>query len=266
MAKLTVYDFLRLKGKRQVTQTFTMKPDEAAAFEAAGLDVVVTMAGNLRTIRAAAPNVFLIGGIDHNQAAESDADAIRLGHEALAAGADAVYCGTHDLDRIAAMSAAAIPVIGHVGLVPYRDTWFGGRRAIGKTLDEAVAVYERTMDYEAAGAIAVEMEVVPDAIAAEISQRTDMMVISMGAGGGCDGQYLFAEDILGTHDGHYPRHAKKYRDLLVEYERIRKEMEAAFAEFKADVESGAYPEKGHAVGADPQVVSAFRDAIAPPSA
>jgi ketopantoate hydroxymethyltransferase len=36
--------------------------------------------------------------------------------------------------------------------------------------------------------------------------------IDMGAGPQ-DVQYLFAYDILGTHNGHYPRHARKYCDL-----------------------------------------------------
>jgi len=60
------------------------------------------------------------------------------------------------------------------------------------------------------------MEVVPDRVAAEISKRTSMLVLSMGGGAGCDCQYLFAEDILGMHDGHYPRHSKRYRNFLAE--------------------------------------------------
>ncbi len=69
----------------------------------------------------------------------------------------------------------------------------------------------------------------------------------MGAGAGCDAQYLFAEDVLGYSRGHQPRHAKVYRNFRAEYDRLQKERVAAFREFRADVESGAYPEEKHLV-------------------
>ena len=62
----------------------------------------------------------------------------------------------------------------------------------------------------------------------------------MGAGPGCDAQYLFAEDVLGYSRGHQPRHAKVYRNFRAEYDRLQRERIAAFKEFRADVETGAY--------------------------
>ena len=79
MPKLTVHEFLRCKGQRQLTQTFTKKSEEAAAFNAVGLDVIVTMAATVPEIRKAAPDVFLVGVPSFNESAESDANAIRLG-------------------------------------------------------------------------------------------------------------------------------------------------------------------------------------------
>jgi 3-methyl-2-oxobutanoate hydroxymethyltransferase len=69
----------------------------------------------------------------------------------------------------------------------------------------------------------------------------------MGGGPHCDCQYLFAEDILGTHSEHYPRHSKRYRDFKSEYERLQKERAAAFGEFRRDVDSGSYPAPEHCV-------------------
>ncbi len=66
-------------------------------------------------------------------------------------------------------------------------------------------------------------------------------MISMGSGNGCDAQYLFAEDILGTNRGHVPRHAKVYRNLSFELDRIQKERVQAFREYQADVLSGTFP-------------------------
>ena len=79
----------------------------------------------------------------------------------------------------------------------------------------------------------------------------------MGAGTGCDAQYLFAEDILGYTPGHVPRHAKAYRDFRTEYDRLQRERVGAFAEFAADVASGAYPQPEHLVPVDDDVVAAF---------
>ena len=83
-------------------------------------------------------------------------------------------------------------------------------------------------------------------------------MVSMGAGTGCDAQYLFAEDVLGSNTGHYPRHAKRYRDFAAESARLQKERIAAFSEFAGDVKTGAYPEGGHEVGITPEEMKSFK--------
>jgi 3-methyl-2-oxobutanoate hydroxymethyltransferase len=85
--------------------------------------------------------------------------------------------------------------------------------------------------------------------------------MSMGAGGGCDAQYLFAEDVLGNTHGHQPRHAKVYRNFRSEYERLQRERVAAFKEFRADVESGAFPEDKHLVPIAEDELQAFLTAL-----
>lgn len=258
MAKLTVYDIQQLKGKRQLAQVFVTNAEEAAACEAAGMDLMCTMSGLVSQCRAAAPNVFIIGAVGGTST--SDADAIRAGETALGQGADAVYTGA-STKRVEAMSREFIPVVGHVGLVPYRNTFVGGMRAVGKTAEEAMKVYEDTKRYEDAGAFGVEMEVVPHEIATEISKRTSLCVISMGAGTGCDVQYLFTCDVLGTRDGHYPRHAKKYRDLLTELQKIQQERISGYKEYVEEVHSGAYLEPGHIVNAKPEELEKFKQML-----
>ena len=105
--------------------------------------------------------------------------------------------------------------------------------------------------------LAPELEVVPDRVAAEISRRTSLIMLSMGAGAGGDAQYLFAEDVLGYTRGHRPRHAKVYRDFKAEYARLQRERVAAFVEFKADVASGAYPGEEHLVGISDDEFASF---------
>ena len=245
--KLTVKDIFDLKGKRQFTEVYARTPDEAAACEAAGIDMVITSerSHDVKSFRAALPNTFFTIGLSYGDHVNAD-EAIRGGFDALRNGADAVYAG-YSFEVVERMTKEGIPVIGHVGFIPYKATWFGGFKAVGKTADDALKVYQRTQDYENAGAIGVEMELVPHKIAAEITKRVKILCLSMGSGNQCDGQYLFATDILGDNTGHVPRHAKVYRNFKAEYERLHKESIAAFAEFKADTDSGAYPAKEHVV-------------------
>ncbi len=84
-----------------------------------------------------------------------------------------------------------------------------------------------------------------------------MLMLSMGAGSGCDAQYLFAADVLGSNRGHVPRHAKTYRNFAAEYDRLQRERIAAFSEFAEDVHSGRYPQEGHLVGIDGAELRAF---------
>jgi 3-methyl-2-oxobutanoate hydroxymethyltransferase len=84
-----------------------------------------------------------------------------------------------------------------------------------------------------------------------------MLMLGMGAGPGADAQYLFAEDVLGCTDGHKPRHAKTYRNFAAELARLQSERIAAFREFRADVDSAAYPEARHNVAMDNAEYAAF---------
>ena len=96
-------------------------------------------------------------------------------------------------------------------------------------------MYDEVMALEAAGCIAVEMEVVPAKVAAEIAKRTKMLVFSMGSGAECDGQFVFSEDILGTNlSGHYPRHSVTNAHLM-------DDAVMALRKYREDTESGAYP-------------------------
>ena len=72
-------------------------------------------------------------------------------------------------------------------------------------------------------------------------------MLGMGAGQYADAQYLFTEDVCGYGKNHKPRHGKVYRNLGPELDRIQAERIAAFTEFKADIDSSAYPAPGHVV-------------------
>ena len=245
-ARLTVGDLRKLKGKRQLTMLFVETPEEAAAASAAGIDILSIIEPLWSPVmREAAGDCFVQVGLIYGQHCTYE-DYLRAAHKNLMIGGDAFYCAG-SLDTIARLAAEGIPIVGHVGLIPARATWTGGFKAVGKTAAEALQVYNHVKQLEAAGAVAAEIEVVPARVASEISKRTSLVLMSMGAGSGCDAQYLFAEDVLGYSRGHQPRHAKVYRNFRAEYERLQRERIAAFQEFRADVEKGAFPEDKHLV-------------------
>ena len=255
----TVADLLAEKGSRQRTNVYVDSLDEARAAHEGGIDIITVQDSIMSNdYRLAAPSAFMVAGLEYGVHVTTD-DYLRAGFSMMELGADAVWSAA-SLETISRMRAEGIPVVGHVGLIPARRTWTGGFRAVGKTAPSAMAVFEQTRALEEAGAFAAEIEVVPAAVATAISERTGLYMISMGSGGGCDAQYLFSTDILGTNRGHVPRHAKQYRDLAAEEDRLQTERVAAFAEYVADVAAGAFPDQSQLVPiADDELASFYAE-------
>ena len=269
--RLTVADLASLKGKRQLTMLRIFTIDEAAAAEAAGIDLVSAppeLVSHPR-YRVVAPSLFTLTGRSHLEAGSAN-DHLRWAGEMLQVGADCIYC-SGSMDRVEFLAKEYIPVVGHVGLVPSRASWTGGLRAVGKTAESALKIYEECVALENAGAIAAEIEVVPVEVATEVSKRLRRLSLwSMGSGPGCDAQYLFAMDILGDPTNqelsgisHVPRHSKAYRDFAREHARLQQERIDAFSEYRRDVESGVFPETKHVVQMSSSEFAAFKAALPP---
>lgn len=242
----TVADIRAIKGKRQLSMLYVDTVEEAAAAAEAGIDML-SIIDPVWTpeMREAAGNCFVQVGLLYGQLVTAE-DYQRAAHRVMQIGADCVYCASN-LNTVELLASDGIPVVSHVGLIPSKVTWTGGFKAVGKDAGSALKVMEDVRRLEAIGAFGVELEVVPDRVAAEIAKRTDLVLLGMGAGPHADAQYLFAEDVLGYTPGHKPRHAKTYRDFASEYARLQAERVAAFREFRADVDKGAYPEPAHCV-------------------
>src|SRR5690606_12654026 len=171
----TVKDLRDLKGKRVLTETLPYSPEEAAAAEEAGIDLMKVRFDPKQPelaarIRKAAPNTFMSFSVPL-VAAASETEAVRLGYQAMEVGADGIMCQWSPR-FVAAAAEAGIPIEGHAGLVPRKSTWTGGLRAVGKTLEEALWVYLEFKKLEEAGDWAVEIEVIPVALLAEITRPT----------------------------------------------------------------------------------------------
>ena len=256
----TVKDIIDLKGDRQLTQTLPFTPNEAKAAEDAGIDLINTRFNYLKQetaieIRKSASKTFMSFVIPLLSVPTKD-DALKHSYKAMELGADGIiFQGS--LNHIEALSNAGIPVQGHIGLVPRKSTWTGGIRAVGKTLDEAKALFQNLKDLENAGAWAVECEVIPSRLMRELSSRTSLVTISIGSGNGGDVQFLFAEDILGASEGPFPRHSKQYCNLFKEAQRIQKIRVNAFKDFIDDVNSDIFPSNNFEVEVTEEFVERF---------
>lgn len=125
---------------------------------------------------------------------------------------------------------AGIPVLGHIGLLPQQIQQLGKyslQRQREQLLKDALTVQD-------GGAFAVVMECIAPEIAEEISETLSIPTIGIGSGKGCDGQILVMQDILGL-SGRTPRHARQYVD-------VGTQIVKAISQYKADVESGSFPE------------------------
>jgi 3-methyl-2-oxobutanoate hydroxymethyltransferase len=140
--------------------------------------------------------------------------------------------GVRSAPAVAAVAAADIPVVGHVGLTPQSVRRLGGfkvQRDADRLLEDALAV-------EAAGAFALVVECVPADLAARITAAVKIPTIGIGAGPGCDGQVQVMYDIFayGPAGEFVPKHAKRYAD-------VGALMREAAAEYAAEVRRGAFP-------------------------
>lgn len=248
------------KGKRVLVETLPFSPEEAAAAEEAGIDTMKVrfdpeQPDLAAAIRQAAPNTFMAFSVPL-VAAASEVEAVRIAYQAMAIGADAVMC-QWSARFVSAAAQAGVPVQGHAGLVPRKSTWTGGLRAVGKTLDEAMWVFREIKALENAGAYAVEVEVIPAELLAEITRRTTLLTSSIGAGSGGDIQFLFAEDILGNNPPPYPRHSKQYRELYKMKQEMQAQRVGGFKEFIDDVQQGGFPAPANVIKAPDGLIDAF---------
>jgi len=248
--KHTVKSLLDLKGKRKAVLTCAFDKWTALAAEFAGMDMVLTWAQEsgtleetllmIKLIRRAAPNTLLAAGLPKQYAYISEEEAVRCALICQEQGADVIYSSGMPVESFEGLSKRGIPCVGHVGYLPVRDTWIGGPRSVGKFANEAKAVYDQVKAFENAGCIGVEMELVPAPVAALITKNTRIMTISMGSGPDCDAQFLFSCDLLGMHDGRYPRHSKTYMNYL-------DSATNAFQQFRKEVLEGTYPNEGRSL-------------------
>ena len=252
---VTVASIVAQKGKStQLAQVTAATAEEAAAAEAAGIEMVVCMSDSVSSVREGSTRVFVTAAIDFSGAV-SDDDLLGTAFKALSNGADAVITARR-FKCVRRLAEEDIPVMGHLGFVPKKSTLYGGVRAVGKTADEALALWDQFRRLEDAGAFAVECELIPGQVMSEINKRTGLITISLGSGRDADVIFLFTSDICGESP-RVLRHARAYGDLAALYAQINEERVRALSAFRSDVTASRYPGEAEIANVDAKELARF---------
>lgn len=145
--------------------------------------------------------------------------------------------GEHMASTIAFLVQRGIPVMGHVGLTPQSVNTLGGYKVQGRGADGARVAADAQAVADA-GAFAVVLEKLPDALGRLITQQLDIPTIGIGAGVDCDGQVLVIDDTLGLFTEFRPKFVKRYAEL-------GQDAGAAIAAYADDVRERRFPGPEH---------------------
>jgi 3-methyl-2-oxobutanoate hydroxymethyltransferase len=254
--QVTVPDIVAGKGRRRLVMVTASDEPSARLADRAGVDIVlvgdslamaalgrpdtlsITLDEMVHHTRAAAGGVsraLLVADMPFGSYQASVPDAVRSAVRLVAeGGARAVKLEGPRPAEVAAIAAAGIPVVGHLGLTPQSVHRLGGYHVQGRDLDQALMLIEQARELERAGAFLLVLEAVPAPLGTAITRAVRIPTIGIGAGPGCDGQVLVFADLLGLSEPPAPRFVRRYAELAT----IIRDALAAFA---SDVREGRYP-------------------------
>lgn len=278
MAKNTVLTLAKQVAEGQkVTMVTSYDYTMASIVEAAGINMILvgdslgmTMLGyddtipvtmddmvhHTRAVTRATSDTFVVGDMPFMSyqlgVEQALANAGRLMKEG---GCQAVKLegGVRCAPQIHAIVEAGIPVVGHVGMTPQSANSFGGFKVQGKSAENAQRIVDDALAVEEAGAFAVVLECVPRDLAEFITSKlTHCFTIGIGAGAGCGGQVLVAQDLLGmTPGGFKPK-------FVHQFAQVGDAMRQAYVDYAEAVQSGEFPAFENGFKMDPEVMDQIR--------
>lgn len=198
---------------------------------------------HVQMVSSAQPRALVVGDMPFGSYQSSISEAVSNAVRLIKAGAEVVKLegGIHVADKIAAITAADIPVMGHIGLTPQSYHRMGGNKIQGRTSGHSAGTRERLLDdaqaIADAGAIAFVIEGVPQALATEITATVSCPTIGIGAGAGCSGQVLVLHDLLGL--------SARRLTFAKPYINFREQAIQAVSEYVSEVQNGSWPDAEH---------------------
>jgi len=265
MRVLARFAEMKLRAEKIAMLTAYDAP-QARAQEAADIDVILVgdsvgvnilgyaserevtladMAHHMAAVRRGAPDTFVIGDLPF-ATYDTPEQALASATVLQQAGADAVkFEGPHP-EIVRVLTAAGIPVCGHLGYEPQT----GERRVHGKTLEEASKIFDDARVLDAAGIFMLVLELAPLELAAAVTSAIRAPTIGIGAGSGTDGQVLVFPDVLGYGERNF-RHNRRYAE-------VGETMREASRNYLADVRKAEFPTKANSAAMPPEVLARFK--------
>lgn len=173
----------------------------------------VTLAHMLHHVAAVArarPQALIVGDLPIHTY-DTPAQALDTARRLIAAGAEAVKLegGIRQAEKVRAISAAGIPVLGHLGMLPQRVIEEGGYHKKGKTPEQAEAIREGAEALVEAGVFSMVFESIIPETARHLSQSIAVPTIGIGCGKHtCDGEIAVLTDLLGSYPWFVPPFAR----------------------------------------------------------
>lgn len=268
---VTVPGVRAAKGGEPLVMVTAYDCPQARSADAAGVDLVLVgdslamvvlghpdtlsvtvdeMLHHVKAVRRGLSRALLVAdmpyGSFHRSTDDAVANALRFVKEG---GAQAVKIEGARTETVAALVAAEIPVMAHLGLTPQSLHRFGGFKVQGRSEEARAALLEAADAMAAAGAFALVLECIPSDLAAEVTARVAIPTIGIGAGAACDGQVLVYHDLLGLEERIAPRFVRRYAQL-------GQQARAAIETFAADVRARRFPGPDESYGGQPSAQAA----------
>jgi 3-methyl-2-oxobutanoate hydroxymethyltransferase len=242
---VTAYDFPTAQIAEEAGVDMVLVGDSAAncvlgydSTAAVGFEEMVMLA---RAVRRGLKTPLMVVDMPFGSYESSNEEAVRMAQRFVKeTGCDAVKLerGGTSAERAAAIVAAGIPVMAHIGLTPQTATALGGFKAQGKTAERAAELIRDAKALEEAGCFSIVIEAVPAAVADLIHNQISIPTIGIGAGSHTSGQVLVVHDLLGINQGHVAKFVKQFANL-------RPQMVAGVRSYAQEVRNGTFPAAEH---------------------
>jgi 3-methyl-2-oxobutanoate hydroxymethyltransferase len=276
-AKLTINDLLAMKtGGKPIVCLTAYDFASASIVDDAGVDLILVgdslgmvVQGHDNTLKVtldqiiyhteivarAAKRAFVVADMPFMSFQVSRKKTVEnVGRVIKESGAQAVKfegAAEETLKSIRSLTAAGIPVMGHVGYTPQSTHAFGRNIVQGKTTDRARVLMTEARNLQDAGCFSVVLEMVPRELAGFITGKLTVPTIGIGSGPDCDGQILVFHDLIGYYTGYIPKFVRRLLD-------VKEAIGDAVTEYAKLVRGGEYPSKEESVSLPEAVIEEIR--------
>jgi 3-methyl-2-oxobutanoate hydroxymethyltransferase len=195
------------------------------------------MTYHTRCVASANRSAWVIADMPFGSYQESASQALHNATLLMQAGAHMVKLegGGWTAPIVRLLAERGIPVCAHLGFTPQSVHALGGYRIQGREQVAAATLHAHAEELAAAGAQMLVLELVPTAVASELTAKLTIPVIGIGAGPGCSGQVLVLHDMLNVTQGKLPRFVRNFMEG-------GRSVQDAVRSFVRDVKTGAFPD------------------------